>query len=72
MDPSKKEHDSLPENFKNSIKEALQTITKYASVLEDSASVTTEETKLPQFWQDLKSARNSFEKFNIFYARKYA
>lgn len=53
-----------------SMKEALQTITKYARILEDSP--TTTEAQLPQFWQDVKGARESFEKFNVFYARKYA
>lgn len=55
------------------MKEALKTITKYASILEDNAPAATDtEPKLPQFWQDVKGARESFEKFNVFYARKYA
>lgn len=54
------------------LKESLKKIAEYARILEDETKIDVSTTQLPQFWQDLKAARESFDKFNIFYAKKYA
>lgn len=50
---------------------ALQTLVKYIDILdEDAPKVVTTEASLPPFWQELKTARELFEKFDDFYAQK--
>lgn len=50
---------------------ALQTLVKYADILDDNTpKVVTTEASLPPFWQELKTARELFEKFDDFYAQK--
>lgn len=74
----KKELETTCESYKedcSSMRKALQNLTKYASILEENNPnqfTKTDEQKLPQFWQELKAAREVFENFNKFYARKYA
>lgn len=65
-----------PAQTSDSLKSALAILTKYADVLGEPAptapTVVASEEKLPSFWQDLKKAREEFDKFSQFYARKYA
>ncbi len=63
-----KEKKSVDSSIFNS---ALQTITNYVNVLEENApKVVTTEASLPPFWQELKAAREVFDKFDDFYAQK--
>lgn len=66
-------HQILDEDKKTEVsllKSTLKTVAEYAKSFEEVA-VTSEEEQLPKFWQELKSARELFEKFDNFYARKY-
>jgi chorismate mutase len=49
---------------------ALQTLVKYADILDDNTPQVVTETSLPPFWQELKTARELFDKFDDFYAQK--
>lgn len=66
-----KQKESSTERINQSmLKSALQTIAGYANTLEGSFPKTTVETSLPPFWEELKSARELFDKFDDFYAKK--
>lgn len=66
-----KQKESSTERINQSmLKSALQTIAGYASTLEGTVLKTTVETSLPPFWEELKSARELFDKFDDFYAKK--